>query len=1764
MAHFFDNSPSTGGINKDAEVRSLPSQDYQYALNLRNGAGYQGLEGVSTNVKGNLLIDLYQCPYTGYQGLPTGQNHTIGYFEDVLNNTVVYCNWNSENKHGIYRHYPNKTDANNPLGVVEQVMQFNFNWKQDERITSFELLPSNDGDLFYWTDSWGLREINLDKGNIINKQKSWNIFFPLTNPFKTVASSFELLLEDFNSVPVVAVSIAVATYPNAKDAITFIVDQINANYSDNVTAINRGCYIEISEVHTNSFYYSVGGYPMIISPENWYGNSLKEFMFARAKAPSLYPPICTYKQDLNYSYNNVKNHVFQAAIQFVNDDFSFSVLSVASQLPINNLQCDGTDNQLFNYIDIDFNNAVILASLPEYLTMIKKVKVIVREGNTGVWKIFDEITPCDFLDYVNGAWVLHYGFYNDTQATPVDTVTATQLDSGVAIYADSQNTLFNRVIDGGITLGRTAPVNIEAKVQMEFVDQPNPTLYKVTGKIRVFTYGMCYLQSNGANRDFYTFYPPGLTNGGATNPAVISTYPFFLPSFAIGLPQFNPTAGKVRGGIFNSAPSDTTKYPFFGAGTWNHNIEFKIREFADTDIYGQQMPEAGWPVYCAGTNYLTVSKQIEVGLPTDSVNSIDTSTAQKISNIGTYFATGDDLYSTFELNLPNGSYVVRLGSHWCSFGDKLGKGFPYDLSGGTAFHQTSTNVWGMYREDGTFAPVKEMVITVNNGDVYVGDFIVMDIAPPQDANIDLTGDLWQPIVSYLYDSTANPLGQQNTQMNSATYDGLPVEKTLVNYGYGLSNQDWADTACTDCNGYWFGIAGKNNQQYNNYKIEGFQVGAGAPNVIVNDNPLLWLGTLTDLYKKTLTPLTYDTGNNNNSTYPISLIICCITTDTATARQLSSTVITGSTVDSNGDAVGGVLVVYTNGETTNSSISGVYDLVAWGDMVTPNLGQFPLHTYLIQTTNDRVIDVLVFELSIFCIPEYPNGQFGFPLITPFGSNGTDTPPPYSPTAKYDAGNFIVNEGNDPTQKAWKRGGRKRLVGRGYDDYGRVSSCFFLVDVYTPFITEDLGTYNIEDFTGTVYPAGTFKYGKPTHKWVLNPNTVFPLWMEYFQLMRTKDGIYGRNVQWVANKITYLSSLPNPAASVPEIQTAFQNADAIAIKIDISNMLAYDTSNPGATIGYNYQDGDRVRLIADRSLIDYSTANFPNVGNITDFEIIKDQTSGISGVVYVNPNGFPYELQSGMLFEIFNPHTLETAETELFYEVGEVVKVNNGIPEKYSGIFTNGDTYWRGRLIIVNDNATKFAAAYPVVIEDSSVSDFYKSDSNDINPTRIGTIDTNFREIYYRDRLLVSDVFQEGSALNGLSFCLPTNTTDLGAHFGNVSRLIVIGKLLHAIMKNTNLSSTVGVVSLQYAQSQQTVEAISSDFLGTQYPSRQNIGTDHPATVSTIDGYIYGLFEIRRNVWRHSEDGSVEISRNDYKAEDGEVRTRMMTYFKQLCEGGIWDAVSIFDKRYKEYILTVWKIRTDTGQMVSANADQIQFNTTSPATYTLHEIVELTFINTKTGKTVVLRGTVILINGTTIKISGTFGDIAIAANEPVKIVGKGVGSTIAWNEVSNSWKTEYSFVPECYASLGDNIYSFVDGKMWLHDSNPIRNNFYGQQFTTKIQVVFNDKPDFMKVWNSNILETLQADGNNNWAGVDVTNNNGQQSKLPKGIWRKIREKWFAPFMRNELDLTKPPLARLSQGAPLVSSTLTVLLENDATVEMRLRNWSSNFTFNERTTK
>ena len=96
-----------------------------------------------------------------------------------------------------------------------------------------------------------------------------------------------------------------------------------------------------------------------------------------------------------------------------------------------------------------------------------------------------------------------------------------------------------------------------------------------------------------------------------------------------------------------------------------------------------------------------------------------------------------------------------------------------------------------------------------------------------------------------------------------------------------------------------------------------------------------------------------------------------------------------------------------------------------------------------------------------------------------------------------------------------------------------------------------------------------------------------------------------------------------------------------------------------------------------------------------------------------------------------------------------------------------------------------------------------------------------------------------------------------------------------------------------------------------------------------------------------------------------------------------------------------------------------------------------------------------------------------------VTKEAGFTIAYKHRAGVWGSKYSFVPTMYADINNELYSFFDassGLMWKHNVNTTRNNFYGTQYDSMIEVVSNRNPSMIKVF-----ESLAVEGNGTWSSI-----------------------------------------------------------------------------------
>jgi len=79
------------------------------------------------------------------------------------------------------------------------------------------------------------------------------------------------------------------------------------------------------------------------------------------------------------------------------------------------------------------------------------------------------------------------------------------------------------------------------------------------------------------------------------------------------------------------------------------------------------------------------------------------------------------------------------------------------------------------------------------------------------------------------------------------------------------------------------------------------------------------------------------------------------------------------------------------------------------------------------------------------------------------------------------------------------------------------------------------------------------------------------------------------------------------------------------------------------------------------------------------------------------------------------------------------------------------------------------------------------------------------------------------------------------------------------------------------------------------------------------------------------------------------------------------------------------------------------------------------------------------------------------------------TLSYSPAVKGWPSFYSFIPEYTQGMNNYLYTFNNGQLYRHNTNPLRNNFYGVQYNTTIKSVFNKGPLENKLFKTLILES-----------------------------------------------------------------------------------------------
>lgn len=126
----------------------------------------------------------------------------------------------------------------------------------------------------------------------------------------------------------------------------------------------------------------------------------------------------------------------------------------------------------------------------------------------------------------------------------------------------------------------------------------------------------------------------------------------------------------------------------------------------------------------------------------------------------------------------------------------------------------------------------------------------------------------------------------------------------------------------------------------------------------------------------------------------------------------------------------------------------------------------------------------------------------------------------------------------------------------------------------------------------------------------------------------------------------------------------------------------------------------------------------------------------------------------------------------------------------------------------------------------------------------------------------------------------------------------------------------------------------------------------------------------------------------------------------------------------------------------------------------------------------------------------------------------------------WQSFYSFDPEDMIGMNSHLYSFKNGNLYKHNANSVRNNYYGEQFNSKLIGVMNQDPSSVKTF-----KTFNIEGNAAW---DVILESNLISGEVQSQWFQLREGEYHTFIRR-VDSDDNYNLRSAQG---IGSVLSVV--------------------------
>jgi len=1737
MPQNFEEKYPNNGMNRDDESRYLKINDSRFILNTRAGSSEDNSVGAIENIKGTTEVEF---------DMPSGRNVCIGSKGDQTTNSAFFFLWNSNGGHTIYRYF---TDTRTVRILVRDSL---LNFSETDLINDINVVQ----DLLFWRDIKNPpRKINFKKADNDNPEARQVFHWYLGDEYLKGETSLQLDVEStsLRYLPPQLTGSFTFTLNPLITSKTEIAKDLSSqiNNLNNVGLKGESCGEFVVITVTVPGYVSIvalknGSKTAQVVPQNHYSGYVERTIDV-IKHPVHCELTASVKSDENKNRNYISEKVFQFASRIIYDDDEKSTVNPHSLHIYNQFPCPQfTGNNLNNYIEIDISVIPEINNI-EDLQTIKRLELYFREGELGLWKSMKVLEQYEFVDTSNQ----HFDFYNDENYTVVDQTDFVRPFDLVPQRTKNMEIVKNRQFFANNLEGYDN-VCVDSDIVVDYDDiesRVDPPTYTINGRIdiRAAFNSNKSLGGKSAIREHQPIWKDNIDDDNG--------------------PEGNPT---VFGGLTQNLGPDQT-----------------LDSIAEKT--GQILPLGGFTVYLAGTDYYDVSKQ-KMGYTGLSDVSQDPdgvfvgSGSSYVDHVREYVFETDnygELFSTFQIEgVPDGWYILRVASHQTTQAELD--------SGSRGYQDTSTNAFnfenqsiinsGVYDYAEQIRGRNELLIHVNGGNVGGVTLDIMDLSHANNLGSSkimsgyvVDSDISTPISTFgeavldtrisrakvVFDKTAHAPGHFNTLFGN-TISPVFINDKAKEYwlhGQGSSSGKFEiesiDATITDHNGFFFfaSIIPQFNSPPNSFQSDGE---LSIESIQPADAP-----SSSGLYNGVLYSQQGDISNVKENNFSV------IASRTSPGASFNNrTKVEGNVKDLSSIPILGASIVSSRTPVSETDSNGDYQFwhygilegaVSTGGQITTDFMQT-----VVMPVNSGGSCSSVYDDQI-----YPFG-FNYSLYYP-NFSGINNAITTSPTLIIDVPDFEGDSSSMKTLSAFKRGGDWKF-GIVYYDRGLRSGAVNTIEdlkIHIPFYSE-------KDSDGMI------KNGVPVLSWSIKHRP--PSWATHWQWVRTKNTTIGSYMQWAAGRAYYQDADGNPAS--------FQSGSRLIL--DISNLTIYAKQNPGTDLQFGIDtETTRVRFIKNHDGIRYV--------DYFDFPVLA-----WDGVNITLEKTFELgEIQDGVLIEIYNEILDEDTETQVYYEFGECFEVKEDDNKiKYhggessdqnplmpssspaTGTFSSGDAYYRLRGIPQGEgNSLSY-------IDDDAVSDFYKSEVESLG--RPNGEDPDAGQIWKPNQIRHSLRYIPDSKINGFSTFYALNFTTLPIEFGDINKLQLATNVLMSIHEFRWVSNYIEEAIVRKQGGADDLVA-STDVFGS-FRAANNIisGTVNQESVVEYKGDIYAYDKNKGLVNRWGSDGLTTIS--DYKMSDyfSDKSKEIINIEKE--NNSYTNIIGVFDSKFNEYILSFGNIMSNDGVVFERTPDRIGVDVDNSTTIEIAS--DNTLYSTKSNKD---SGSIIIFDELTsptaksIQVdnrSDSTGTLKVKIRQSdnsvvdvVKLIpGQGIqdfnletrlyktklksddaqdpvgssellfkGETISFSEKINKWITFYSFKPEMFGIINLEMISFLDGRLWIHNDSEVRNNFYGVQYTSQVETVFNSLPEKVKVFQS-----VGAESYHPWSIPSAKTPNGRETEVVAGRFVRREDSFFAPLMRDKNDpsfIGKLPEEAIINGRQLRDRSITVLFENGETEEVVL---------------